>query len=365
MKPAPSLALMEKKLGPKFGSYFTRLSGGNSEVAEEMLRAHFDELREAERARPTPYENSSSYKVMMGLAERVEKAALTVLSKQHPIPLFGTLPIGELNAMAIKVPESDEYLIAFQQGVFGFANLLTKAVAASLPATTGEDGSLKFSTDLDLVEAKWEEDSEPLRRLDEFLAAYLIAGDPHAAEQYFLEPPFSLFSQMLLDAFELFIFGHELGHVVAGHLNSSPDQTQQLGPSKVERLSPSWEMEFEADYIGFALALQAMGEQKFDAALSYAGVDLFFSSIEIVTRALTTLVYGEARAVPASKSHPPPDLRREMLRQHLDQIGDDQAASARDLAATSEKLLELMWTRIAPNFVGSHERGLQPASIWR
>lgn len=338
--------------------------------ADEIAAARREmlaEVAEAEKTKPTKLEDINYHILMKGLAKTLEEAAEKTDWAVPPIPVYGTLPLGQLNAMAIRVPQSNQYLIAFQDGVFGFANLLTKAIAASFPVRPeAESRTIGFSFAIDDVVERWAGDDEPLRRLNDFLGGYLVGGHPHAAQQYFLDYPFVLLASLFRDAFELFIFGHEFGHILAGHLNGVAVSDLNLGSVEVERLSSNWQMEFEADYIGMALTMLAMRDARFDAAMSYCGIDLFFSAIELVSRALSVLVHGEVRPQAESSSHPPPALRREALRGHLNaMVGEEPAAGAIQLATTSEEILDLMWQRVEPSFRQAHEKGVQPAPMWR
>ena len=364
MQPAEPVAKTERKESELLLPFLLTTTKGDRKEAKRRLDEYLRGLRKAERAKPTPFEEVWTYKVMMDLAAQLKEVAPTVLPAVKTIPLFGTLRSGELNAMAIKVPESSEHIIVFQDGLFGFANLLTKAIAASLPDTTLRSGDVKFSWKPRQIKKGWATNDEPLRRLDEFLSAYIIGGHPHAAQQYFLDHRHTVLGQILLEGFELFIFGHEFGHVFAGHLDSALDAPDHLGAKPVERLSPSWKMEFEADYVGFALAMSAMGRKKFDPATSYAGIDLFFSSLELVHRATSMLSFGEIRERPRSATHPPPQLRRKMLWRHLDQIGKGRARQARRLASGAERILDMMWSRLTPTFEDRHKRGVRPAPEW-
>src|SRR5207247_9754738 len=107
----------------------------------------------------------------------------------EPRPLFGTLPLGSMNAVAIRVPGSDEFIVAFHHGLFAFMNLLSKVVARSLPSRPWR-GMHAFSVDLETVRELLDHDSLPLHRITELLDAYILYGEPHAAPQYMLAHPY-------------------------------------------------------------------------------------------------------------------------------------------------------------------------------
>jgi len=355
---------IKKDLPPSFRENALERMGGDESKADEFENENFELLEDADQKKPTPYEEPWTYQLMRGLAEQIETAANSILKPAPRLPTFGTLPLGQLNAMAFAVPDSTEHLIAFQHGVFGFANLLTKAVAASFPPKISGDG-ISFDADLPAIERALAADATPINRLDEFLGAYIVAGHPHAAQQYFLPQPFSYLAEIWLAGFELFIFGHELGHVAAGHLAALQAQLRNLQPNALEVPHPDWRLEFEADEIGQMLALKAVSERNVDLGLSYCGVDLVFSAIELVDRAVSTLLYGEVRPAPETETHPPASRRREVTRHHLSVFGEEQANAAVELASLLQQVLEAMWDRLEPRFEARHKEGIRPVPSWQ
>ncbi|HTA14794.1 MAG TPA: hypothetical protein VK781_08060 [Solirubrobacteraceae bacterium] len=322
-------------------------------------------LDEAEARRSTPYEDPSLFWLVDSLATGIEESAKEMKLVLSQRPVFGVLPLRQMNALTVRVPSSDDYVIAFQYGVFGFMNLATKAFAASLPSTEQGD-RYGFKTDANDVRNHLAADSTPLRRMSDFLAAYVYAGDPHAAEQYFLPGPPQHLAEILRVGAESFVVGHEYGHIVAGHLN--PDRLIPPGGThnEIDMLPRAWQDEFEADFLGMALTAQTMARRDFDLALCYAGVDLAFTAIELAERALAVARNGDASARQTSDTHPPASMRRDMARIGLTNLtrNSDQVESARGLADALEMIGELMWERIEPFFLDMHRRGQRPSLVW-
>jgi hypothetical protein len=305
--------------------------------------------------------------MLCGFADDLEASARKLGMPVGDRPIFGTLPLGRLNAMAIRVPESDEHIIVFQDGVFGFVNLVMKAVAAAFPVESSSGEGIRFSLKPGDVDRSIEQNPEPVRRLADFLLAYIMEGHPHHAEQYWLRDPHSTLAAIFRSTAETFIMGHEYGHIAAGHLTiRQQDVEQQLGDTTVEVLPLAWRQEIEADYIGMTLTVQTMHDvRQMDLALSYIGIDLLFSTIDLVERAMGTLLGVDPTTV-LHDSHPPPSARRDVMRNHLEDIGvgPEAAAGAVGLAETATATLDRMWDRIEPYFGELHRRGEQPALIW-
>lgn len=345
---------------------FEQLGITDPEELEAVDRLHRDELAAAENRMPTKLDDAWTYSILERLADRLMKAATGTDWVMRKMPIFGTLPLGELNAMAIRVPGSHEYLIAFQHGVFGFANLLVKAVAASYPISEGETGTgVRIDFHPNEVVQLWEENRQPLDRLTELLTAYLVAGHAHAARPYFLGNPHAYLSSALLDGIELFIFGHELGHVAGGHLDTRQFASQQVGSAEVKRINPDWDLEFEADRIGCELAMRAMHEAKVPDSLGYTGIDLFFSAMLLVDRVLSVLLHGEVVDAPESPTHPPTIMRRDALRGSMrERLGDKELSVAVGFSSSTQVILDHAWRKIQPHFLALYERGTSPASFW-
>lgn len=365
-----TLAVVEQEgRDPDFERSFLESVGIEHEQQVAWRKREFRKaIREARKTIPTPLEDFNSHVIMKHLAGQLAKATRQQNLNLPQMPVYGSLPVGQLNAMAIGVPGSGEHLIAFQDGVFSFVNLLTKAVATSfrLKRILADGEQAEFSWKLRDFKRSWANDDEPLRRLGEFLHAYLVFGDAHQADQYFVRHPFHLPAFILREGFELFLFGHELGHIVAGHLGSAPKALHMIGAMEVEAASTSnWDMEFEADRIGMDLAIQAMLNNGCDFVNSYYAMDMAFSAMEILDLAKSTLVHGEPRPAPASETHPRHTARRMFLRELLRRrLGKKAAKQPIKFGETLEEVLHQMWRHIEPRFKILHAEGDRPSPIW-
>jgi hypothetical protein len=335
--------------------------------AAQIENALADGLEKETANCSTRYEDPYLFSLMSDLFEELEKSAGMQNIALPARPAFGTLPLRQFNAMAISVPDTKEYVIAFQVGVFGFMNLACKAFAAALPGTTEEGGGLRFSTDLELVREHLSNDPEPTLRMADFLEAYVYEGDPHAAEQYFLPNPGAALVSILRKAAELFVLGHEYGHLIAGHLTADREAPDDATPVDPDDLPPAWKDEFEADFLGLVLSTQTMVSEGFDLPLAYAGVDIAFTAMDLVERALAVAKHGRAAIQGTTDTHPPPVLRRAMMRHGLGQITDEgeQVQGARELANALELVGLLFWEKIEPQLQQRHDAGARPSLIWR
>jgi hypothetical protein len=355
----------------------------NRRMVEEMIqkRAAFlppevmAEMREkllegisanAKAEMPTKYEEPSGYHLMTNLARQVEDAASEL---GHPLPIrpqLGTLPTQNVNAMAVRVPDSDEYLILFESELFTFALLLSKVVARAIPFKGSESGMLNFSTEGEDIEKSIAENPEITRRFREVVLAYLIKGRPSAAPAYLPEEPYGTLAAILRQSMELFIMAHEYAHIISGHLSESKTAPIDVGGQHGDEVIRSWQQELEADAQGLELMVRAMQKRNHDLALSYWGADLFFSCIEVVEQGISIMRTGrESEEGQLTDSHPPVQLRREMLRELLKRsLPEEHAQAPIQLGMVLEQLIASLWSATKP-LLGEYQRaGGKLSPIW-
>jgi hypothetical protein len=315
---------------------------------------------------PTRYEHPAQYWLMIRLAQEIEEAASLYPIPLPILPAIGTLPTGRVNAMAIAIPKNDEYLVVFESELFTFALLLSKVVAQAVPFQGIDSGRLKFTTDISSVERCLAENPVIVGRFRELMFAYLLTGHPSSAPPYILEEPYLTLSAILRDSMELFVMGHEYGHIIRGHLLGQKESASLLGEENVDEITRSWEQELEADAVGLQLLIPAMQEKRrMDLSLSYWGADLFFSCSDILERGISILLKGQPgyRRV---GSHPFAELRRKSLRNILGRsIPENASQGPIKLGMIVEKIMELLWNRIEVTIYELHKRGASLAPIWR
>jgi hypothetical protein len=166
-------------------AWYTKRGGLKEGQTFEEFRTQMRELAsEALCLCPTPYEEPGWDRVITDMEAGIV-GALTDLAK--PVPsdyLFGTLPTGRVNAIALRVPESTFHLILMEDGLFGFANLMCKAVARVFPFGGETSGRLTFSTDKEDCLKSIKSNADICQRFLETIYAYIVGGHPHMARPY-------------------------------------------------------------------------------------------------------------------------------------------------------------------------------------
>ena len=100
----------------------------------------------------------------------------------------------------------------------------------------------------------------------------------------------------LLRSLELFVLGHEYGHVITSH-------TDDLGPnpSKDPSIRRNWDTEYGSDRVGLGLLYGVMG----DLTLTFWGAVQFFVCMEVFDRCRSILTKGSFDPKATSPIHPP------------------------------------------------------------
>jgi hypothetical protein len=331
-------------------------------IRDQITRTAAESVRQA----PSRYEDPLMYSILVELASSIETAAAqTGMTVPHR-PVLGSLPHGQVNALTILVPGTSEHIVLFESQMFLFASLLSKAVARAFPLTSRDGEWLSFSAQQADIERRIDSDPSVLRRFTEVVLAYAMTGRPGDAPQYVEDSPHGLIAGHLREALELFVLGHEYGHVIGGHLTTATRTAALLPGEDTEALDYSWRQEHEADVYGAMLAVSAMMRVKrLDGALSYWGSDLFFSAMDVMDRAVSLLRTGDERRQTLG-SHPPADQRRAYLRRSMRQVlGDEAGGRLVGMGELVERVVAALWTRTRPAVLDARARGGEAARTWR
>jgi hypothetical protein len=316
---------------------------------------------------PTPYESPALFYVLAQMVHSIRQA-VSADDLRHILPpplIFGTLPTGQVNARAVLMPGADYYLVLFESGLFSFANEMAKIIAQLLPpARLSEyDITIEKPADPDL-----RVDANPamVDRFDAVLRAYVVEGNPRRLTHLDIALPYKTMAVVLLRTMELFVLGHELGHLIARHLLKSQRVPSGLGAMSAERVQMNWDQEHEADHWGFNY-LMAVEKPSMGLKLCYSGCDLFFSCIRSVERCLNVLQFGPAGEDRQSTvdTHPPVAARREYLRTVIQDIAPrDEASECIGFGQALEGTVEALWRRVGPRFQRMHAAGVRPSVAW-
>ncbi len=309
-----------------------------------------------------PHENFAHYRMIQTLADEIERPV-----EGLPRPILGTLATGEINAITLKVPGSTNHVVAIEDQLFPFALLFSKAVALAIPVINSTtEGGFDFHIGMTQVRGHLKENPEAVQRFQEVILAYILDGKPGKAPRY--TPPshvISLASPMIM-GLELFVLGHEYGHIMAGHLadGAAPRRLRGTEDVDVTEISWSWQQELDADAVGWTLSMAAMIHQGSEPPATQAGIELFFSACEILEKALSVLTTGEVDRVRRPTSHPHPRLRRDTLRESISNIQEEEVERAKEIGECIAEVVEELWRHTEPLILKLHHAGESPDTRW-
>jgi hypothetical protein len=299
---------------------------------------------------PTPYEDPTLYSMLLEMSDSIEAAWRTTTFPPPPRLLFGSLPSGIINAETIPVQDK-EYIIAFQRGLFDFAHQLSKVAASVFPPIDLRRGW--FSKDFDIAAAT-KANPEVLNQFNRILRAYVVDGDSRSIAWYPVDDAHRPAAGILLRSLELFVLGHEYGHVLV-------KSEAGLGPPPPNsRLREAWDREYGADRVGLSL----MNAVTRDLPLTFWGPVQFFSGMEAFRRALSILRTGEVDPG-TSGDHPPPLVRAQNLRAVVrESMPGAEAEKAIHLADQLDAFWGRLWQMSEERWIAMHKQKVKPSLIW-
>lgn len=305
-----------------------------------------------------PYGDALLQRLFKPMMIRANRIALDLGLLKKEVTNIGTLPVGTPNAMAIAVPGTSDHVVVFQQGLPLFLNRMSKlavSVEYAIPPETYE--ALPFADDnwqpqyRQCIAAALKKETHLGKRLLELLVVTIFDSNPNLATPHHVNASSSLVRAALLGSMEMFIIGHELGHVSLGHLERSAKRSAiSIGVDNFEVISPEYAQEIEADAFGYVISDASAFDQTNNSESDLfehwmlAAPDFFFSCIAILERFMSVCGVDWSTA----DSHPDTKVRREHRRNFLKDV-DNRAA-----LVTGERLeiaLEMLADAVEHHFL--------------
>ena len=194
----------------------------------------------------------------------------------------------------------------------------------------------------------------------------LITGDPHKMRPLNLSLEKVGFKEYLLQSAEIFVLGHEFGHINRGHFDIKSMVNAQFGGRKLKINSKSWQQEFAADLSGFEYVTAMGTKDPFEISVSYCGASLFLTCQDIIERALLRLT-SEDNHRTGSDTHPPPNLRRAALDDIFRTLVGFRNANAtiKIYEETIAYILCSLWKAVSDEWGKLKDNKVVPHKIWR
>jgi len=269
--------------------------------------------------------------------------------------------------MSIPVPRTSEYIIAFERGLFTYANQLTKVVVGTFPYTTSSEG-ISLNTSPEAIYDRISSRPVLLSRFFDILVSYVRYGGPTRSLQYWIEPEYRLFASSLRDSMEMFALAHEYSHILLGHLTRNDAKRRSLTGTDAEVLDHSSREELDADVRGFNIVVSTFNATRgWDLYQCYGGAALYFASMELVEKSVSILQLASGDLL-RDRTHPPAETRRIVIREALRIQSEIQWPEhfqrAIDFEIAISWALDVMWEYTKPRLLALHEQGVRPAEQW-
>ncbi|MEJ0088568.1 MAG: hypothetical protein WDM80_02240 [Limisphaerales bacterium] len=305
---------------------------------------------------PTPLESPARYALMSRMQVQIEKILST--PPLHPF-VIGTLPSGNFNGMAIRVPKTtEEYLIVLESGLFNFLYRLGSVMNLVWPSGD-KHLSCNWQAKTRGLESVLSGNMIAMNSFERLVLKYLVTGRPNGA--FPIKTNASISHSQLVAASELFVLAHEYGHVMSGHLTNPTTKLRSVGVKQLAEVQNSWAEEFEADEKGFEFAVRAGALDGISPAMTCGGVALFFSSAEIITNSLSLVLTGEIMEV-KSVTHPPCGERLNRIKQ----IAKDKwGIEACQFASSVQVILQAFGKAIVLSLQQHHKAHTKIAPAWK
>lgn len=325
-----------------FFEEFIKTQKTASDKEKEVLREEFNKSFHS-AVILTKYEVPHSAILLNTLFAKIEAAAKRIDYHIDKRPIVGTAFSISFNAFAIRVPDTTENIIVFESELFTLCNLLAKIIASCLPDFI-IDGKVSFSYTKDRIENHIKTNPIISRRFFDFVDNAILDKQPNNTKQYFLTDNAGRLHYELLNSLELFIVGHEYGHIYAGHLDKAILVKSMIGDNEFSKLKPDWQMEYEADFHGVNLLVNS-DESRNLLPFSILGPELFFTFLDITERAYSLIYEGkEIRSLGGDK-HPPTYDRRNSIRDMLNRgLPKDELNAYQVGGEFLENVLEILWS---------------------
>jgi hypothetical protein len=313
-----------------------------TEIEKEEFRSAYAQHVQSIKP-PTKFQDIQSYSILQTLFSKIEETAKRKSLITETRPTIGTAHSKEYNAFAERVPETNEFIIVFESELFTLANLLAKLVSLSLPDFNVSTESVFFNASQERIVNHVQTNKALQNRFADLVYNAIFLGQPNLTQQYYLQEPLGRMQYELLNSLELFVVGHEYGHIYCGHLKETNIIRGIIRNKPVDRISPDWEMEYEADMVGLDLLINSLDNTCFPP-FSFMGPELFFTFLDLDERAFSLFSNGEEKRSMGSDTHPPTFERRKRIRQALkSSLPQNHLESYEFVSQFLENIFESLW----------------------
>lgn len=325
----PEETLMSMKIDA-----YKRLGYDQNKI-DERLKAETPSLE-----LPSEFQNKETYKVLYSLLDILLPAVKELGYAIDEMPVFGSCQTFHFNAMAIGADRNSVPIVMFEDEAFLCCHLIAKTIANCL-GDSNDNISIDYDNVIRQLNKYPQIESKFIELLKQTKKGITFSGiQPFP----FISKDLLPFAGIITDSMEYFLLGHELGHIIKGHVNTS--SIQNMTSSGLFFHNPSWEKELEADQIGLEIALKSMEREGKPEKFHFMGIVSMFMYWHIIDEYRAMLKGDDKVYYSKTSSHPPPMMRLERLEEQYMSITNNDLGLA--IARNAGQILVELWKRNIP-----------------
>lgn len=261
---------------------------------EEMLFKNLlkDRMKESIKNWHSKYENPMFFDIVYSNSKLIDLVIEKNFPQKFNTPKFASLGTGKISGQIVLVPKTDVQLISLDDGVFIFFMMIAEVVC-DLFVHGEADGNVTFDFEKSIGE---EQRKKVLTSIDEIITAYVYSMHPITYLPKFNEAygdKKSKLSATILTAMDIFILGHEYGHMVANHLKNEILVDATVSDNQVKFFSTPAGQELEADSLGFYFVFETSSIIYSDSRIAAMSIYLLFCIWELTFKCVNMARTGK------------------------------------------------------------------------
>ncbi len=278
------------------------------------------------------------------LRTKIEAACATLRLPLKDGVAIGINPVSNFNASQYRVPLTHASIVSLGAHNFHLCSVVSKAIARSLVYTPlGHEQNVSF--DPANILAKIKNDESLTRYWASILISFAILNDPRLVPFELQAPNEAPTRFQMLEAMELFVVAHEIGHHVTG---SAQLRNDPIPPTT----NKDHREEYHADLIAGAILVYLGGKPNPINLFAGSGAApaLLLSVFDMIARTRALLSTGQDN-IPPSESHPAIRDRISAL-DALDLfVHKQERPMLADIRTCFVKIAEDLWTYLRPRLL--------------
>jgi hypothetical protein len=278
--------------------------------------------------------------------------------------VVGFVPFGGPNAYVERYPDENECLIVLSEAMYLFLYQCAKLLTMCFPLERSRDG-IAFSIEINLSMRAIDKNPSIKKRFQDILTSTLFhERGVLAAEQFIVDPNRLHCAVKIADLCELFVLGHEYGHL-RDHDASRATSSSQVELNTDLIIDRNWLEEMSADSSGASLAIQAGMESGIEKSIIAIGLDFCFTMMDVLCRSVQVARGESEHTYMEGSTHPPFSLRRALVRHGIRADFERHGiCSYGDPGETVESIGEYLWKEVKPSILQIAEQGTSLSAFW-